>query len=352
MVTSDQVAQLAGVSRATVSRVLNGAPNVSEETKKRIYAAIATLGYEANIFARASQNRSQTIALALFGSRDGLNLSRLTDTQCYFYLELLRVIERELEQENYDLLLPARPYTKFGPIDDPETNYILNLQAKGVAGVITLALSSNDPRIQGLCRSSMPAVFIDSIFQGKYATYVKSDYRDAAREATDYLLALGHKRIASFPGDPMAVTGTERLMGYQQAMASAGLIMDPHLVRQSGWESKDAYQAALALLSERQDFTAIVAGSDMMAFGILRALRQYGLRVPEDVSVIGFDGIDPSEDADPPLTTIQQNKQALGQGAVARLLHMIKGAEAPAPLIVPAQLIVRASTGPVPHRSI
>jgi DNA-binding LacI/PurR family transcriptional regulator len=271
----------------------------------------------------------------------------MTDTQCYFYLELLRVIERELEQEDYDLLLPSRPYTAFGPVDDPETSYILNLQSRGVAGVITMALNSNDPRIQGLCRSSLPAVFIDSIFQGEKTTYVKSDYREAARDATEYLLSLGHRRVAFFTGDPTAVIGTERLMGYQQAMAAAGLLIDPSLVRQSGWETRDAYQAALSFLSERREFTAIVASSDMMAFGILRALRQYRLRVPEDVSVIGFDGINLGAESDPPLTTIVQDKQALGQGAVSRLIQMIQGAEAPASLIAPTQLLVRASTAPI-----
>jgi LacI family transcriptional regulator len=235
-------------------------------------------------------------------------------------------------------------------VRDPETNYILALQAKQVAGVITLALRADDPRIQGLCHSTIPAVFIDSFFQGQHTTYVKSDYMDGARQATEHLLALGHRRIACFIGDTIvASSGTERLLGYQQTMARAGLIVDPHLVLQPGWESRDAYQAMMKLLSERRDFTAVVAGSDMMAFGILRALRKHNIRVPEEVSVVGFDDIDQSEDSDPPLTTVRQDKQAISQGAVQRLMQLIHGGEPPEPLNMPTKLIVRASTGPAPN---
>jgi len=343
MVTSEQVAREAGVSRATVSRVLNGSGRVSDETKKRIYAAIATLGYEANVFARITpKERSQLIALALMG-KNGLNFSSLTDTKYYYYLDLIRFIEVDAAKENFDFFLPSSLYNAFNSSNDPATSYILTLQARQVAGVIMLALDSTDPRIQALCSSSIPTVFIDCIYQGERATYVKSDYMNGARQATTHLLELGHRRIAFFPGDPISLSGVERLMGYQQTMAQAGLVIDSNLVRQSSFASKDAYLAAMTLLSERRDFSAIVASSDMMALGILRALQKHNLRVPEDISLIGFDDIDLSADADPPLTTVRQDKQALSQGAISQLLQLIKGEETP-PLIVPTQLIIRAST--------
>lgn len=346
MVTSEQVARLAGVSRATVSRVLNGSSNVSDETRKRIYAAVATLGYGTNIFTQEpSLSRTQTIALAL-SSENGLNFTHLTDTRYYFYLKLLQDIEREAAKEGYDLLLSSLQYGTSAPVDDRETNYLLALQAKHVSGVIALALNSTDPRIQALCRSSMPAIFVDSRLEGTNTTYVKSDYMEGACLATEHLLQLGHRQIAFFPGEAISLPGTERLMGCQQTMARAGIVINPTFIRTSGWNSLDGYQAAMAFLDEHPDITAIVAGSDMLAFGIQRALLKHNLRVPEDISLIGFDDIDMSENNDPPLTTIHQDTQALSRGALVRLLQMIRGEETPSPLMVPTQLIIRDSTRP------
>lgn len=347
MATSEQVARLAGVSRATVSRVINGSSNVSEETKKRIYAAIATLGYGTNALTRAtSPERSYMVALALFGSEEGLNFSQLADTQFHFYLELLSFIEHDIANAGYDLLLPSRPYKTLNITGDPATDYVLALQEKRVDGMLTMALHSNDPRIQSLCRSSIPTIFIDSLFQGEHSTYVKSDYMGGAIQATEHLLRLGHRRIAFFSGSLVSPTGTERLLGHQQAMARAGLVSDPQLLRSSGWETQEAYQEAMKMLSERRDFTAIFAASDMMAIGVLRALHEHGLRVPQDVSVIGFDGIKQSAYTNPPLTTIQQDMQAISTASVSRLLQLINGEEAPSSLIVPTKLVVRASTAP------
>jgi LacI family transcriptional regulator len=349
MATSEQVARLAGVSRATVSRVLNGSSHVSEETKKRIYEAVVTLGYGgANALGRTMPlQRSGLIAMALLGSEDGLNLSQLANTESYFYLEMLKLLERELANVGYDLLFPTRPYGSPKSNNDPEVNYLLGLQAKHVEGVITMALRTNDLRIPVLCHSTIPTVFIDSFFQGKHVTYVKSDYMDGARQATEHLLQLGHRRIAFFTGDLFSTTGTERLMGQQQAMARAGLVIDHQLICQSGWNTKDAYERMMRLLTDRRDFTAVVASSDMLAFGVLAALKKHNIRTPEDVSVIGFDDIDLSQSFDPPLTTIRQNKDLISKSTVAALVQMIQRKELPAPVIAPTQLIIRASTGPV-----
>jgi len=140
----------------------------------------------------------------------------------------------------------------------------------------------------------------------------------------------------------------ERLLGCQQALAYAGVAPDPGLVRQSGWNIDDAYEAARALLAERRDFTAIVAGSDLMAMGILRALTEHGLRVPDDVSLVGFDDVEFSQYTNPPLTTVRQDRVEMVRAAVHRLIAMIEGTAEASPLILPTQLIVRKSTGSVP----
>ncbi|HLI07638.1 MAG TPA: LacI family DNA-binding transcriptional regulator [Ktedonobacteraceae bacterium] len=341
MATSEEVARLAGVSRATVSRALNGSARVSDEARERVRAAIAALGYEPDVIAQSLvRQRSRVIAVSLFPEKEELFLSNLGQTAHYFYLGVLENIEREAVSLGYDLLLPSRPHGK-----SPE-NYIRSLQTRRIAGVISLYAA--EARAQALVHSSIPTVFIDRISQGSCATYVKSDNIEGARQVTQYLLALGHRRIALVTGLTTDLSGLERLLGYQQALAEAAITPDAGLVRQSGWNVDEAYESARALLAERHDFTAIVAGSDFMAIGILRALTEQGLRVPEDVSLTGFDDIDFCQYTVPQLTTVRQDRVAMGRGAVQQLIAMIEEKEEISPLVLPTQLVVRNSTGPVP----
>lgn len=342
MVTSEQVARLAGVSRATVSRALNGSARVSDEVKARVQKAMDTLGYEPDVVAQSlARQHSRVIALNLFAVDNNLPLSQFGSMGQYFYLNLAEHIERETVSLGYDLLLPSRPHGK------SQEHYIRSLQTRRIAGCIML--HATDSRIQSLIQSAIPTVFIDRIGQGKRATYVKSDNIDGSRQATEHLLSLGHKRIAILIGSTLDLPGLERLMGYQQALTQAGIAPDMSLVRQSGWNLDQAYESAKILLNERRDFSAIVAGSDIMAIGILRALTEQGLCVPDDVSLIGFDDSEFSQYTAPLLTTVRQDRAAMGLGAVQRLIAIIEGAVNVSPQITPVQLIVRKSTGPAPH---
>ena len=340
MATSEQVAQLAGVSRATVSRILNGSAHVSPDTDARVRAAIAKLGYEPNVVAQnLVRQHARVLAISIFADSHDLPLSLLGRTSQYFYLYVLESIEQAAIALGYDLLLPSHTHEK-----SPQ-NYVRSLQTRHVAGCIML--HATDTYQQALITSSIPTVFIDKMGLGSHATYIKSDNTDGACQATQHLLALGHKRIAIFAAPTHDLAALERLLGSQQALAQAGITLDAGLVRQSGWNVDQAYEATKVLLSERRDFTAIVASSDFMAIGILRALTEQGLRVPEDISLIGFDDIEFCEYTTPPLTTIRQDRIAMGREAVQRLVALIEGTQEATPIIIPTQLIVRKSTGPV-----
>lgn len=343
MVTSEQVAQLAGVSRATVSRVLNGSPRISAETKERVHAAIKKLGYEPNIAAQnLARQSSRMIALNLFGEEEGLDISHLGRTENYFYVDMVRSINCGAVAAGYDLFLPSLFHDK-----SPD-NYIRSLLARHVAGVIMLAVDASDPRILALLHSDIPTVFVDTIAgQGSHATYVKSNHMDGAYQVTEYLISLGHTRIAFMMGPLTDPVSTERLFGSQQALARAGLALAPDLLWQAGWNTEDAYQVLKTILSTRRDFTAIIAGSDMMAIGMLRALHECGLSIPGDVSLTGFDDLVLSQYTTPPLTTVHQDREVMGSGAIQKLIALINNYEHVAPLIVPTKLVVREFTGPV-----
>jgi LacI family transcriptional regulator len=341
MATSEEVAQLAGVSRATVSRVLNGSARISEEARERVHAAMTKLGYEPDVVAQSLvRRRSRMIALSLLDQKDSFSLSRLGQTANYFYIDMLRCIEQEAASLGYDLLFPSRPHGKH-----PDS-YIHSLQMRRVAGTIMLALAPADPRIRSLLQAGIPTVFIDTVGQGDHAISIRSDHMDAARQLAVYLLSLGHRRIAFISGPTVNLAAMERLLGFQQALAKTGISLDPDLVRQSGWNTDEAYQTAHALLDQRRDFTALVAGSDLMAIGILRALHEHNLQVPRDMSLTGFDDVILSQYTTPPLTTVRQDTEKMGREAIQRLIALIEGEETTS-LVVPTQLVIRGSTGPV-----
>lgn len=343
MATSEEVAQLAGVSRATVSRVLNGSARISEEARTRVHEAMTALGYEPDVVAQSLvRRRSRTIALNLLDQEDGFSLSRLGQTANYFYIDMLRCIEQEATALGYDLLLPSLPRGK-----SPE-NYIRSLRMRRIAGTIMLAMAPTDPRMQALLQANIPTVFLDTLGEGERAIYVRSNHMDSARQLAEYLLSLGHRRIAFLGGPTIDLAAMERLLGFQQVLASSGISLDPDLVRQSGWNTEEAYQAANMLLGQRQDFTAIVAGSDVMAIGILRALHEYHLRIPQEISLTGFDDVILSQYTTPPLTTVRQERETMGKEAIQRLMALIEG-EKPTSLAVPTSLVVRQSTGPAPR---
>ncbi len=345
MTTSKDVARLANVSRSTVSRVLSGAVPVSNEIRKRVLEAVEKTGYEPDMVAQSLvKQQSRTIALAFFNNEQGFSLSNFRQSRLYFYLDVLARIENASATAGYDLILPSRPYTHFA-------DYVRNLKTRRVAGVLMVAPFPPDERVQVLIKSNIPTVFIDAIGQGTHATYVKSDNIGGTRQAVEHLLALGHRRIAILTGYMTSLAGTERLLGAQQALAHAGVALDAQLIRQSGFLREEAYQATTALLEERLDFTALVAASDVMAFSAIRAMHERGIRVPEDVSVVGFDDIDFCLDVHPPLTTVRPDRDVMGQGAVRQLLEIINGAVDVSPLTALTELVVRASTGPVPATS-
>lgn len=342
IVTSKDVARLANVSRSTVSRALSGSVGVSDEVRARVLAAVEASGYEPDMIAQSLvKQRSRNISLTFFDKGDGVELSLLKESKRYFYLDILARIEQETFAMSYDLLLLS--LTRKQPED-----YVRDLERRRVAGVIMVAPLSSDKRVQAVIKSDIPAVFIDTMASGKRATYVKADNIGGTRRAVEHLLALGHRRIAILTGYMNSLSGTERLLGAQQALAGAGVALDPQLICSTGFEREESYQAVCDLLEKRRDFTALVAPSDIVAFSALRALHERGIRVPEDVSVVGFDDIDFCLDVYPQLTTVRPDREVMGQKAVHHLLNIINGAVDLAPLVAPTQLVVRASTGPAP----
>ena len=324
---------------ATVSRVLNGYSDVSAETRQRVITAARKLDYTPNAAARALvKRRSQLIGVILYTGEDH------PDLQHPFFLEVLVGIKHSLGADGYDVLLFAQeqPGAGAGP-----HAYARRARHHGVDGVVVLAVDDADePELQKLLASRTPVVAVDLALAGPRASHVASDNLGGARLAVRHLHGLGHIRIATIVGLAHTKPAADRLLGYRAELQELGLETRPGYEAPGDFYVESGEAAMRGLLSLPERPTAVFAASDMMAVGAIKAVEDAGLRCPEDIAVVGFDDIQLAELVSPALTTIRQDKRALGVAAARSLVQLIDDtATAPHVSVLPVELVVRHSCG-------
>ncbi|MEU6118254.1 LacI family DNA-binding transcriptional regulator [Streptomyces sp. NPDC047117] len=337
--TLEAVAALAGVSRATVSRVVNGGPGVRTEIREKVRRAVAELGYVPNSAARSLVTR-RTGAVAVVIAEPETRV--FSDP---FFAQQLRGIGRELAAADTQLLLlmveSDRDHERIGRY----------LSGGHVDGALMFSLHSADPLPAMADASGLPTVFggrpdwTDDGPAGARPLYVDTDNRDGGRQAVRHLLSRGRRRIAVITGPLDQTSAQDRLDGYREALGGPGApAVDERLIADGGFTAEGGERAMAALLDAEPDLDAVFACSDLMATGALRTLRARGRRVPEDVAVVGYDDLAPAAWADPPLTTVRQDVQEMGR-LMARLLlrRLASGGEDLSPVVTPAELVVRES---------
>lgn len=328
--TLEDIGKLAGVSRATVSRVVNGYPHIRPDVRERVEKVIAETGFRPNAIARSLvSNRTNIIGLVV-----PILVNEVFDDP--FFPNLVQgVIQAGAEQQRIVSL-----YLQDGihHEDDMADSVI---EAGFVDGII-LALGKYDLQ-QMLTKSRIPIVTIGRPDNPAGITYVDIDNQRGGYLATRHLLELGHQRIGLISAR-FHPSGEQRYQGYVQAMTEYGVPVVPELIAESDFSVASAYVAARRVLAQRP--TAIFASSDRMALIAMELARAQNLRVPEDIALVGFDDLSPALQADPPLTTIRQPLADMGRIAVELLLGRIDDpGSAPASVIVPTELIVRESCG-------
>jgi DNA-binding LacI/PurR family transcriptional regulator len=319
------VARLAGVSHQTVSRVLNDHPNVRPQTREDVLAAIRELGYRPNAAARTLvTGRTHTLGVITF------------DTTLYGPASMLYGIERAAAHSSFMSVasLPALDRRSVvGAVD--------RFLDQGVEGIFVIAPKSSAVAACSRIRSHVPLIAVGC---GTHAplTSVAVDNAAGADLATSYLLDLGHRTVHHIAGPSSWLDAQERVEGWRNALARAGA-PEPALLA-GDWSSASGYRIGRQIATA-PDITAVFCGNDHMALGLLRAFAERGRRVPEDVSVIGFDDIPESGYFLPPLTTVRQDFGELGRRALDALIEMINGRQTPRPCLrIPPHLLVRAST--------
>src|SRR5439155_18047203 len=327
------VARLAGVSTATVSRALNGTGQISAATRAAIDDAIERLGYRPNTIARSLVKRTtQTVAVMV------------PDIADPFYPALVKAIQALADEQSYTILL----CTSEG---DPEReeNYLDLLRAKQVDGALVDGLVLPRARLAHFVEEGFPMVSLDRDIDFPSIPLVQVNNRLGAQLATEHLVRLGHRRIAHLTGRAQLRISAERQGGYEAELERLGVPVDPELVVAGDFTEEGGYRATRDLLARGTVFTALFAANDVSALGSLRALSEHGRRVPQDVSVVGFDDLWLAAYLTPPLTTIRQPLTDIGRKATELLIDMLRGKRRSRRVrhILRPELVVRGSTAPL-----
>ena len=337
--TLEEVAELAGVSRATVSRVINGKPRVSHDTRVAVERAATRLGYVPNRAARSLVTRRN----------DSIGLVIPEPTAQFFndpfFPRLVRGVTEGLAEPGVQLVL-------FMPQSSKQEARLADYLAGGhVDGVLLVSLHGFDGLPLGLKRQGIPVVLCGRPLAAADLSYVDADNEHGAVQAVTHLVEQGRQVIATVAGPQDMGAGVDRLEGYRRGLRAAGRPVDPELEEIGDFTFEGGQVGMQALLERRPDIDAVFVTSELMALGTMSALRARGRRVPDDVAVVGFDDSPVGLTANPPLTTIRQPTELLGREMTRLLLQMIStGDQRPQHLVLGTELIVRASSIAVPAR--
>lgn len=326
--TIDELAALSGVSRATVSRVLNGG-SVSAKTRRRVEAVMGETNFRPNLAARSlASGRSGLVGVVM-------HIDPHLLFQDPYFSQLMQGMSGELADRQAGMMLWLGNRSKEATLGTILAMSLLD-------GVVVTANDLDDPLVDGLLASPLPTVLVGHRKADRTASYVDVDGVHAADAMTTHLVSIGRTRIGYITGTPRNVAAVDRLAGYRQAMQRAGLSVED-LVIDGDFTAPSGVSGAATLLDRGVD--AIFCANDATALGALETIRAHGLRVPEDVALAGFDDLEFAARLDPPLTTVRQGVREQGAEAVRNLFELIEDrSRSPRRVLLPTELVIRQST--------
>ncbi|MDQ7249801.1 LacI family DNA-binding transcriptional regulator [Dongia sedimenti] len=337
-VTLKDVAAAAKVSRATAARALNSYGYVGDDTAVRVLEVADSLGYRANRVAQALRRGK----LPLIGFLPG-------DIQNPFFARIAHDLEAELRKHGHNLVIASSEESVA-----QERELLESLRSLSVRGFILAPTSASDNQhIVNLAKDGAPIVLIDRVAENVRCDSVVVDNEGGAREAMEYLIANGHRRIALLRDESRIFTAQERFAGYRNALKAHGIGLDESLVGVSRSTVEHAIEATIRLFSRRDRPTALFTVDSLMTQGALLALRSMGLAIPRDVSLVGFDDFDLATFTDPQITVVAQPIAELGPRAAQLLIERLDGKKvAPRHVRFPTRLVVRGSVAPVAKKRL
>lgn len=332
--TIKEVAQLAGVSPSTVSRVISDSPRISDETKKVVREAMESLGYHPNAIARSLVSKStSTIGIVMPQSTERAFLNP-------FFPQALSGVSAAAHEQGYCILLST------GDNEKDQLSSIESIVMGGrVDGVIIMYSSVDNEVLDALKRMKVPAIVIGKPLKPKDVLYVDNDNVKASFEVTEKLIKNGHKKIALISGAFKLVVSLDRLDGYMNALKKYNIPFRKDLIVElSEFITKGAYERTMELLKSEDRPTAFVVTDDVMAFGVMDAIKESGLRIPEDIEIMSFNNVPSSELTNPSLTSVDIDAFSLGYEASKLIIEKIKGEADRDKVIVPTRIVYRESS--------
>ncbi len=333
--TIKHVAEAAGVSTATVSRVLSGKNPVSEEVRSRVLSAVESLEYRPNALARSLREETTKTL--------GLVVSNVMNP---FFTAVARAVEDAASEKGYSVILCNADEDA-----DKEDFYLDVLFQKRVDGLIISPARNRSRQLSRYVRAGVPVIFVDRSIEGLGIPTVRVDGRRAIEELVEYLVRLGHERLAIVSGPPEVVSGAERLNAFLDGARKRKVTIPEEYVRLGDFRRESGRQAMRELLQLRQRPTAVFAANNLMCLGALQAAKEAGCRIPEDISIASFDDVTWFELLEPPVTAITQPTQELGAMAARMLLEVLEEDRKSESRILKAELVVRGSCGVPPADS-
>lgn len=334
MATIKDVAKKAGVSIGVVSRAFNNYPDISEKTRQKILKIAEELNYSPNVVAKNLSSKKQlTIGLITSGILDSGQKDSVNS------IDVFKGVYTAIEETEYELAIYLIDSKK-----QKRKSYAQFCRERNIGGAILQGIRTDDPYFEELVNTNIPCVLIDFNLDNKTPLIgqVSIDNVEASRKIAERILNNNHRNIAIMAGKKEAYINNERLEGTRTAFHSAGIQLDDEDILYGQFMEQTAYEKAKKYLEKKQP-TAFIAFSDLMAIGVMKAIKEAGLRIPEDISVTGFDNISLAEFTNPPLTTVQQNFFELGKQAALHLQSIMEGVATGQHIVVDYQIIERNS---------
>jgi LacI family transcriptional regulator len=312
MASLKDIAKLAGVSETTASKALNNYSDVSEETKRKVREIAEMHDYTPNMAARnLALKKSNIIGLVLSDIRE-------TDSNGNIIFRILIGAKNYCADKDFELLIISTDAKK------QKTKKLVQLcRERQISGVIIYGLKPGDPYFEEITKAKLPCIAVDIRVKGEQLATVTTDNVKAVKEVVNHLCAKGHRNIAFMNGLKEADVSIYREMGYRNALQELQLPVNEKYIKYADYYEDQAYEKTFELLNESPEVTAIFCASDLMALGVLRAIKEMGKSVPEQIALVGFDGIQLSDYSSPRLTTVVQDFKEIGRVAAEKLIKML-----------------------------